>query len=216
MEIELKYAADGSDVCDAVWEDSELSAMSVPGEEDRRSEIFYAVYYDTFDHSLMKNDIAFRIRKEGDTAAATLKWNGKSDGPLHIRNELNLSLGEWRDGIEPDLSIFRESEIGGDLEKIVGKKPLRPLMRMGFRRRSMRIGTETGIAEISVDEGEIVTEKGTAPISEVEIELFSGEAEDIKAVGEMLREKYDLIPGSESKFARGLKLLDLIQEENIR
>ena len=210
MEIELKYAARDCDVCDAIWEDSELSAMSVSDEEERRSEMFYAVYYDTPDFALMKHEIAFRIRREGDRAAATLKWNGRSEGALHIRNELNLSLGEWRDGIEPDPSMFHESGTGSEMEDIIGEKPLKILMRMGFRRRSFRIGTKPGIAESSIDEGEIVTEKGTAPISEVEIELFSGEAEDIKAVGEMLREKYDLIPGSESKFARGLKLLDLI------
>ena len=46
-----------------------------------------------------------------------------------------------------------------------------------------------------------------APISEMEIELYSGEEEDMKALGDDVAEKYGLIAENTSKFKRGLDLM---------
>jgi triphosphatase len=71
----------------------------------------------------------------------------------------------------------------------------------------MRIDTGISICEVAIDEGEIVTDFGNLPICELEIELFSGEQEDVIQIGKTLAEKYQLTVESMSKYARGWNLL---------
>ena len=58
-----------------------------------------------------------------------------------------------------------------------------------------------------MDLGQIVCNGKVAPISEMEIELYSGEEEDMKALGDDVAEKYGLIAENTSKFKRGLDLM---------
>ena len=60
---------------------------------------------------------------------------------------------------------------------------------------------------MSVDEGWIVTPYGEEPISEVELELFSGETEELEELGKRLCETYDLEKQSKSKYARGIRII---------
>ena len=52
-----------------------------------------------------------------------------------------------------------------------------------------------------------MTKYGESPISEVEIELFSGETKEMIGIGRKLRDKYDLEAENESKYARGIELI---------
>ena len=49
--------------------------------------------------------------------------------------------------------------------------------------------------------------KGEAPIAELEIELYSGDQEDMLLLGEELAAKYNLLTCDTSKFQKGLALL---------
>lgn len=91
--------------------------------------------------------------------------------------------------------------------RIIDGKALHPIMDMRIERRRFRIDTQKSLLEVSIDNGTIVTEKGTSPICEVEIEMFSGEQEDFLSVGDRLAEKYGLVSEKQSKFYRGLLLL---------
>lgn len=90
MEVELKYTIPDEKTAEWLWSDEELGAMAEEGSwsVDR----FRGLYYDTEDHMLTKNDIAFRIRSEGDRTVATLKWHGSAEGALHKREELNITV----------------------------------------------------------------------------------------------------------------------------
>ena len=71
-----------------------------------------------------------------------------------------------------------------------------------------RIDTGDGIYEFSIDTGEVVTEVGNVPISEIEIELYSGETEEMIEIGEKIQKKYGLEVENKSKYARGLELIE--------
>ena len=83
MEIETKYIIPERETADKLWEDKFLVSM----EEEGSRETLYmkAVYFDTEDSLLAKNDIALRVRAENETIFATLKWSGKNEGALHTR-----------------------------------------------------------------------------------------------------------------------------------
>lgn len=205
MEVELKYTVKDERTLDAIWHDERLSAMM---EESTKSiEEFDGTYYDTADFRLLAEDIAYRIRKEGRMHVACIKWNGDNIGALHKRQELNVTLPESETAPTPDLSVFAESSIAPELDRITAGAPLVPIIRSQVVRRSFRIDTGAGIYEVSLDKGRILAGGKEEPVLEMEIELYSGNQEELTELGEALAGDYALIPEQQSKFARGLRLL---------
>lgn len=201
MEIELKYKIPAMAIAEDIWKDDIFSNIE---EEGSREEIYLdAKYFDTSRCDLAKNEIAYRVRTEGEHLVASLKWKGNSEEGLHIREEINVPV--MND--EPDVSVFNESEIGRQLIDILDGKKLECFVETKFNRRRFRIDTGTSIFEVSVDIGKIVTQYGEVPISEVEIELFSGETEEMVKIGRKLRDKYGLEVENESKYARGIEII---------
>ncbi len=201
MEIELKYAINDKETAMKIWEDEKLKKLEEP--ETRETVFMKATYFDTEDYNLSENDIAYRIRCEDDRIVASLKWGGKNEGALHTREEINIPVIDTH----PDPETFEESDIGKDLIRIINGKQLYPIIIMQIERRRFRIDCGDSLLEVSMDSGEIVTEKGKSPICEVEIELFSGEQEDLLDVGQQLVDKYGVVSEKRSKFYRGLVLL---------
>ena len=182
MEIELKYKIPTEAVAADIWKDKIFSDME---EEDSREEVCLdARYYDTCHCDLSKKQIAYRIRKEGERWVAALKCNGT-----------------------PDPSVFSESEMGEELMEVLGDEKVECVLETRFHRKRFRIDTGTGIFELSVVKGVILTNYGKEPIFEVELELFSGETEELVELGEQLQEKYGLEVQELSKYARGIELI---------
>jgi len=206
MEIEMKYGIGDKEIAQKIWEDDYLLGME---EKDSREKVYMkASYFDTEDYILSGNDIAFRVRMEGSRIVASLKWNGASEKGLHTREEINVPVNDEACFIMPDPDFFKESDIGRDMIALVAGKPLHSMLETRFLRSRMRIDTGKSICEIAIDEGEIVTDYGTLPICELEIELFSGDQEEVRQIGDTLAQKYGLSEEDRSKYARGLKMLE--------
>lgn len=205
MEVELKYQIDDADKIGQIFEDAYLCRI-----KDRQTEEtieMHAVYFDTEDRRLYREAISFRIRKEGRKIVATLKWNGSSEDGMHKREEINVPVDDEEKLHSPDIKIFDQSEMCEVLTRVVGKRTLYPVMDVYFDRRQMRLDTGSCICEISVDQGRIQCNGKEAPISELEIELYSGDEEEMKQLGAEISEKYGLVPENTSKFKRGLDLM---------
>ena len=212
MEIELKYKIESNDQMDAIWNDEFIASME---EKDSREELLIkAVYFDTEDFLLQKNQIAFRVRLEGTRMIGTLKWrdHDQSVKGLYMREEINVPLNNEEYFIAPSPAIFKQSEVGRDLMEAVGDKPLRGIFETVFLRRKMRIETGNTICEVALDKGEIIAKDEKAPISELEIELYAGKQEDLLSIGEKISKKYDLTPELKSKYARAISLFERTKE----
>lgn len=209
MEIELKYSIEDEKTASKILDDPDLNLHMV--KDSKTIENLKANYYDTSDFDLQNGFIAFRVRKEGKKRVATVKWNGNVDGPLHKRNELNINLGEGTEDIVPTASFFGESEIGQKMIEIIGDKDLITIMSVNVLRQSFRVEINNTLMEVSIDNGQIITDNGNALISELEIELFSGSDEELLKLGDKIKERYNLEPGLNSKFARGLALLNRLE-----
>lgn len=204
MEIELKFLVEEELTRERIFRDHHLMQMA---EEDSLETIpMKAVYFDTEDKSLLKKLMAFRVRYEDARPVATLKWGGGAEDGLHRRGELNVTVSE-EFAENPDVDIFRGSEIFDEISEAAGNRKLIPVMEMEFVRKQVHVDTGKSISVVSYDEGEIRTAEGTAPISELEVELYSGSQEDMIALGHELAVKYNLKPGNKSKYQRGLELL---------
>ncbi|MDR0570054.1 MAG: CYTH domain-containing protein [Clostridiales Family XIII bacterium] len=205
MEIELKYKIKDKDLFNEILEDEYLIGLEEKG--SREEALFKAAYFDTDDGVLAKNDIAFRVRTEGARVVATLKWNDTTSGALYVREEINVPVSDMSCFLNPSPELFKESDMGKDLLELLNGKTLRNVLEMRFVRKKMKIDTGGAICEVALDDGEIVTDMGNLHISELEIELFSGDRSQMIEVGEKLAEKYGLEAESESKYARGLRFL---------
>lgn len=205
MEIELKYLINNDEIMEQIFQDPYLSKIKDKNSEEEIE--MHAVYFDTEDRRLYREGIAFRVRKEGSKLVATLKWNGSSEEGMHKREEINVPVDDEEKLKTPDIHIFDQSEMCEVLSKVVGPRTLIPLMDIYFKRRQMRLDTGKSICELSVDKGQIVCNGKTAPILEMEIELYSGEENDMKMLGDEVADKYKLTAENTSKFKRGLKLM---------
>ena len=206
MEIELKYLIPDKETIDMMWQEA---VFKVYGNVDSMSQIeMDAIYYDTEDRVLGSADTAFRVRKEGPIYVATLKWGGHQHEGLHEREELNIQLHDDPAVVLPSLEIFAQHEKGRQLIGLVGDKPLQALIETSFTRQIMRIDTGSAICEVALDTGSIITPAGDLEISELEIELFTGDVSDIEKIGADLEKRFGLKTGVESKFGRGIQLIE--------
>lgn len=73
MEVELKYSISDPQTALRIW-DGILRGFSIV-EGSQRETAMKAVYFDTEDGRLGRERIAVRVRREGETAVATVKWD---------------------------------------------------------------------------------------------------------------------------------------------
>jgi len=202
MEIEMKYALPDRKVADDIWEDEYLASISDASSSE--SLVMKAVYFDTPDLLLSKNGIALRVRAEGDRYFATLKANDINENGMFTRDEINVPVADDTSFIAVDPRLFSGSENGDKLLELLGDNQLVNILEMRFLRRRKRIAYASSIMELAVDIGSIITDKGELPIQEMEIELFAGSNEALKALGNEIATKYNLTPKTTSKFKDGL------------
>lgn len=205
METELKFLVKDVTLTEDIFTGEYLRPFKDLDSEEKIE--MRATYFDTPDRTLFREGIAFRIRREDEKNIATLKWNGSSEEGMHKREEINIPVNDEKYLNNPDIHIFDQSEMAEILENAVGQKTLEAIMNVNFQRRQMRIDTGKSICELSVDVGEICCGGRSEPISELEIELYSGDENDMKRLGAKIAEKYNLVPENESKYKRGLNLL---------
>ena len=205
MEIELKYYLNDEIAKERIFDDKHLTAIKDP-DFDETIEM-KAVYMDTAQKDLMKKEMAFRVRREGERMVATLKWGGSAKEGLHVRGELNVPVDE-QFACSPNVDVFKGSEIYEEIKAAAGDRALRKVMEMEFTRKEIRVDTGKSISVISLDEGWIRTDDGDAPISELEIEFYSGDQDDMIELGMELAAKYNLQASDKSKYQRGLELLE--------
>lgn len=130
----------------------------------------YSVYYDTPDLELHRRAMALRLRRIGKQWWQTLKGCGEMQAGLHQRNEWEMPVSSEAF----DLDALEAS--GGMRLPLALRKKLQPIFVTDFSRTSRMVSFDGAEIELSLDSGEIRTEKNSLPISELELELKSGES----------------------------------------
>lgn len=207
MEIELKYLLRDDLAKDRILNDKHLLEIKNPACDETVQ--MRAIYLDTEEGDLRGLQIALRARFENERVVVTLKWKGSAQDGLHVRGELNVPAGsEYLDNLT--VEIFKGSEIYDELLAAVSDKKLVAVMEMDYVRKAIQVDTGKSISVVSLDEGIIHTSKGDTGILEVEVELYSGDQEDMVDLGGELAAKYNLETSDKSKYQRGLELLGVI------
>lgn len=177
--------------------------------EDKNKEklqhiVMKAIYYDTEEGFYRQNKIAYRVRQENDCFVATYKQGKINAQGIFERIEVNKIV----DSLEPDISVFAGEQIIWDKIKESKTKKFIPMIITDFVRECIVIPWRKSLIELALDEGFVQGGKHKAPICEVELELKSGNIEDLLSLKEILMEKFSVEVSLISKYKRGLLLLE--------
>lgn len=208
-EIELKYTLKDRKQAEEIWEDPVLYAAC--NLETRESVCMSAIYFDTRDSILARSGMSLRIRREGEHSVLSIKNKGITENGLHRRDENNMPYtGEVDENtvFRPDRDMLAESELGSSLLKLIDDRDLYPVIHMNYLRRRFRMDSGDSFVEVAIDTGEISTETASIPVCELEIELYSGDVDDMIAFGNRLADRYGIEREDITKYARGLELLE--------
>ncbi|HEY3639195.1 MAG TPA: CHAD domain-containing protein [Rhizomicrobium sp.] len=164
------------------------------------------VYYDTPERVLFQRGMSLRVRRSGKHFIQTLKLLPDIGRPLARR--------QWEtpvDGITPDLARLPAAEIG-DPVPTIAHDGLVPVFATKVRRHARQLDLPDASVEIVFDEGTIEAGTRHEVLSEIEIELKSGNAGVLFDLGTQLLDAAPLQVGTRSKAERGYALaFDVVQ-----
>ena len=184
QELELKYRAT-PDALNAI-------RAAFPGDyTEFRME---TTYYDTPDRGLSSRHWTLRCRRENDTYICTLKTPTDDPG---IR-------GEWETECDDILTaiplLAAKSGLGQLITFTAGG--IIPTCGAKFTRLALPVALANGMAELALDQGVLINGAKELPFAEMELELKSGDPEELKATARFIARKFGLEHEKKSKFAR--------------
>jgi inorganic triphosphatase YgiF len=197
-EIELKLTAAPGDL------PALMQALEALGKRtSTTASLLTSTYYDSPDLKLQQRHLTLRVREQGAQYVQTVKSGDLMEADF-------ISRGEWEDlitGNEPDLDA---PQTGHRLKQKVEKGELRPLFTTIVRRTVIELEPVPSTRiEAAIDEGEIRSTDGKAvePVSEIELELKSGDPVAIYDVALQLLDIAPLRIETRSKAERGYALV---------
>ena len=144
----------------------------------------YSIYYDTADLELHRRAMALRLRRVGKQWLQTLKGGGQVSAGLHQRNE-------WETPVPSEqLDFAALKACGGELPGSVRNR-LQPVFVTDFTRNIRLLSFDGAEIELCMDSGEIRAGQSSCPISELELELKSGQPQQLFKLAQAM---LDIVP----------------------
>lgn len=198
-EIELKYLVEGENIASSLRD--LLTSKNISFQEKTKS--LKNCYFDTGDQILRSLDMGLRVRSIGESNEQTIKTAGIEVGGLHQRPEYNIDI----ENTFPDLSLFPTSLWRDELQRNSIQDSLTSIFTTHFERTTWLLDLPNGSQiEMAYDQGVIEVDGKAESIHEVELELVSGERENIFEFAKALFTILSMRPGVKSKAARGYAL----------
>jgi triphosphatase len=168
------------------------------------------VYFDTPGHSLAKAKSALRLRGTPDQWLQTYKTAGASSQGLHSRHEWELPVAG--EALELDMLLKACDDETARHALRVSAADLAPVFRTDFTRVIWDVEHEGATIEAALDLGQVTAEVDgehrTMPISELELELKSGDEQALSTLAAELRGEFVFLePDDTSKAGRGYALI---------
>ena len=169
------------------------------------------IYFDTPKLDLHRNEMALRLRRVSGHWLQTLKGGGSVKGGLHQRNEWEASVPSAR----LDFTILDAAVWDEHLPPRLRKK-LKPVFVTDFHRTSRMVEWQGAQIEVCMDHGEVKTSQHSAPICEVELELKSGEPQQLFELALAILEIVPFELEAVSKAERGFRLMSGFIEQPVK
>lgn len=201
MEVELKLSIAARDA-EALRQHPLLKeyATATPHEQTMSD-----TYFDTPEQHMRLHDAGLRVRQVGDDWIQTMKGGGGVAGGLHSRNEWESLVS----GPAPDLARLRDvvgpkSAWSRLLRSAAVEDHLEPIFTTSVRRQIWDLRLPQGdLVECALDQGSLDCGGAQQEISELELELKSGEPAHLFDFALALQQEIPLQIGTLSKAERG-------------
>ena len=184
QEIELKYRAT-PEVLDAV-------RAAFPG--DYTEIQMETTYFDTPDGTLSARRWTLRCRRENGSHICTLKTPTGRSG---VRGEWETSCPD----IHAAIPVLAREAALPELEALTAPG-VKPICGARFTRLALPVALESGMAELALDRGVLMNGERELPFAELELELKTGDPEELKVLAQAIAHRFGLEYEKKSKFAR--------------
>ena len=162
------------------------------------------VYLDTSDYTLLTSDAALRIRQRGENYVGAYKSCVKQLDTIFERKEFEWTLSSeetrlWTEEKKPTIPpiVIEKLHLQGQI--------LRKVLVVETQRYTATImGNDEFKAELSLDEVIFRGHKGQKTYREIEVELLSGQFEQLKQFTSSLQSQLKLQPAVDSKYKMGM------------
>jgi inorganic triphosphatase YgiF len=160
-------------------------------------------YFDTASRKLRQARHGFRIRQAKERLVATLKGPVQLDGAIHRRDEYEVATPSL------DPADLPAGDLRDLLWQLTAAEPLLPLLQIRTQRQVILIARDQQPRlELALDQSQIHAGARSESFCELELELLpAGDLADLAAVVAAFQALFPLVPESQSKLERGLKLL---------
>lgn len=196
-EIEVKFS------CNAETLALVLNTLASRAATKPEIKELHTTYFDTTDLRLRTIHAILRVRHSaGQTPLLCFKSVPTNESGSFNRLELELPavIGQ------PDLSLF-PGETARWLKGVIGKKVLKAQFEVKVKRRSLLMLHHGAEIEISADEGNVVSGEKTAAVTELELELKSGDEGALFELALSLAREFPLSLSFLTKSERGFRLI---------
>ncbi len=221
VEVEAKFQAKSPQVFNQIRSQEQVAGYTL---SDPRNIPQQDTYLDTTTGLLTRNGAALRIRKKILTAGVVeeriqlVTFKAQTED-IYTYTELEMPITDQQ----------AQSLLSGNLEKVnveaveaavkylKGEKAF-PILHVENCRETWCLDAEAGCIEVCLDDVRYTSMDKTQSVQEygVELELKTGEPEFLRQIADALSQQYNLIPTFQSKYERGLRLLNVfgIEAEN--
>ncbi len=160
-------------------------------------------YYDTLQFDLKKYGVSLRVRYDGEHYVQCLKKKTINKKGLHCRDEWEATLTD----ASPNFNIVPDKELRSLLLTSTLGELVQPIFTTDFTRQCQQLQFADGTqCELAIDQGIIAVANLSEPLSEIEIELQSGNESTLMTVAKQLMTDLGLTFESRSKASRGYVL----------
>lgn len=181
-----------------------------------RTRRLVSTYFDTPDLRLRAAGVALRVRHVGRTRLLCVKAQQTSTGGALVRRE-------WEGRVPSDVpavASIGDPELRDAVDRVAGA-PLVPLFTTALSRTSRVLQLDGAVAVLDVDSGAV--HLGTAdgggptdPVCEAELELREGDPAALFEFARELADAVDVRLSTDTKAARGFRLLDGRRPEPVK
>lgn len=197
-EVEIKFQADRP-ALERVLAARQLRGAAMVSERELLS-----IYFDTPGRDLQRAGLTLRLRRKGRAIPVLgVKWARDTAGDLFTRGEVETRAPDG----EPNIELF-EPAIHDRLKTILGGQALAPVFKTHVKRRTTLVHHGHSDIEIALDDGVVLANDQSRPVTEVELELKRGNAADLLGLARELAQDCGLSLTFEPKAGKGYRLAE--------